>query len=226
MPLPAALIPAVSALKGLTGMGVAKATAGMGASKAAASMGAFMKGASARRMAGEALGKVGSSLKNAGSVAKGAANMSEGANQLERIKRGLTSVDGFKKNLGIPMTADDLKFAIAPDLLFGGMAAVTTEGDIVDKTLAGVGSAAGGIVGGLGLRGALGPKSGLGVMGSEMVGGMLGDQVGYGVANNLIAAKNGGQTPAEQRMMSEQQQYEAQLRSQMYDQFMAENGLG
>ena len=63
-------------------------------------------------------------------------------------------------------------------------------------------------------------------MGSGSVGGMLGDQVGYGVANNLIAAKNGGVTPAEKRMMAEQQQYEAQLRSQMYDQFLAENGLG
>ena len=182
-------------------------------------------GAGARRMAGTKLAGLASKIGGKG-VARTGLNMTDGASQLEKIKRGLTSVEGFKKNLGIPMNKSEVAFAVAPDLLFGGMAAATTEGDIVDKALAGAGSAAGGIVGGLGLRGALGPKSGLGIMGSEMIGGMVGDQVGYGAANSLIAAKNGGQTPAEQRMMAEQQQYEEQLRSQMYDQFLAENGLG
>ena len=206
-------------------IGAGKGLLGMAAKGGAAKLAGAAAGAGARRMAGSKLAGLASKVGGKG-VARTGLNMTEGASKLEKIKRGLTSVEGFKKNLGIPLTGDDLKFAIAPDLLFGGMAALSTEGDIVDKTMAGVGSAAGGIVGGLGLRGALGPRSGLGIMGSEMVGGMIGDQVGYGAANSLIAAKNGGQTPAEQRMLSEQQQYEAQLRSQMYDQFLAENGLG
>ena len=208
----------------------------MSAKGGAAKLAGAAAGMGARRMAGTKL--AGLAAKVGGNGGKQLAinfgddavrtglNMTDGASQLEKIKRGLTSVEGFKKNLGIPMNNQEIAFAVAPDLLFGGMAAATTEGDIVDKALAGAGSAAGGIVGGLGLRGALGPKSGLGIMGSEMIGGMVGDQVGYGAANSLIAAKNGGQTPAEQRMMAEQQQYEEQLRSQMYDQFLAENGLG
>ena len=47
----------------------------------------------------------------------------------------------------------------APDLLFGGLAAATTEGDLVDKALAGVGSAAGGIGGGLGFVVCLDPRA-------------------------------------------------------------------
>ena len=206
MAFPLAAIPALGGLTTKIGTALTALRAGGMAGKAAkAGMGAYK------------------ALKGAG-VPKGVARFA--GDKVMKAGRGLTSVDGFKKNLGIPMNKQEIAFAVAPDLLFGGMAAATTEGDIVDKALAGAGSAAGGIVGGLGLRGVLGPKSGLGIMGSEMVGGMVGDQVGYGVANNLIAAKNGGVTPAEQRMMSEQEQYEAQLRSQMYDQFLAENGLG
>ena len=138
-----------------------------------------------------------------------------------KIGRGLTA-DGFKKNIGIPMTKDDIMMTVAPDLLFGGIAAATTEGDIVDKALAGAGSAAGGIAGGLGMRGLLGPKSGLGVLGTEMVGGIVGDQVGYGAANALIRAKHGGMTPMEQSYAQQDDAYKQQI----IDQFLAENGLG
>ena len=138
-------------------------------------------------------------------VPKGVARFA--GDKIYKAGRGLTA-EGFKKNIGIPMNKQDIAFAVAPDLLFGGMAA-TTEGDIVDKALAGAGSAAGGIVGGLGLRGVVGPKSGLGIMGSEMVGGMIGDQVGYGVANSLIRAKHGGMTPMEHKMMAQDEAYES-----------------
>ena len=141
--------------------------------------------------------------------------------KVSKIGRGLTA-EGFKKNLGIPMTKGDIAMTVAPDLLFGGIAAATTEGDIVDKALAGVGSAAGGIAGGVGLRGVLGPKSGLGVLSTEMVGGMLGDQIGYGAAEALIRAKHGGMTPAEQQMAAADEAYKRQL----YDQFLREQGLG
>ena len=140
--------------------------------------------------------------------------------KVNKIGRGL-SVEGFKKNLGIPMTKGDIAMTVAPDLLFGGLAAATTEGDIVDKALAGAGSAVGGIAGGVGLRGVLGPKSGLGILGTEMIGGIVGDQIGYGAAESLIRAKHGGMTPAEQQMLAADEAYKRQL----YDQFLAENGL-
>ena len=145
--------------------------------------------------------------------------------QLHRIGRGLSSKKGFMDNLfpnGRPPQDGEVAMMLAPDLLFGGMAALTTEGDIVDKALAGAGSAAGGIVGGLGLRGALGPKSGLGILGTEMVGGIVGDQVGYGAANQLIRAKHGGQTPMEAQYAQQDEAY----RQQIIDEFMAQNGLG
>lgn len=140
--------------------------------------------------------------------------------KVNKLGRGL-SAEGFKKNLGVPMTKQDIAMTVAPDLLFGGFAAATTEGDIVDKALAGAGSAVGGVAGGLGLRGALGPKSGLGILGTELIGGMVGDQVGYGAAESLIRAKHGGMTPAEQQMAAADEAYKRQL----YDQFLAENGL-
>ena len=140
--------------------------------------------------------------------------------KVNKIGRGL-SVEGFKKNLGIPMTKQDIAVTVAPDLFFGGMSAINEEGDIVDKALAGAGSAIGGIAGGIGLRGVLGPKSGLGILTSEMIGGNVGDQIGYGAAQSLIRAKHGGMTPTEQQMVAADEAYKRQL----YDQFLAENGL-
>ena len=140
--------------------------------------------------------------------------------KVSKMGRGLTA-EGFKKNLGIPMTKGDIAMTVAPDLLFGGMSAINEEGDIVDKALAGAGSAIGGIAGGIGLRGVLGPKSGLGILTSEMIGGNVGDQIGYGAAQSLIRAKHGGMTPTEQQMVAADEAYKRQL----YDQFLAENGL-
>ena len=148
-------------------------------------------------------------------------DMSDDAGFLARVKRGLLSGEGFKKNLGMPMTKEDIAMTVAPDLLFGGIAAATTEGDIIDKAIAGAGSAAGGIVGGVGLRGALGPKSGLGVLGTEMVGGIMGDQAGYGIANSLISAKHGGMTPAEKTAAG----LDAQYKQQIIDQYLRDQGL-
>ena len=198
MPLPAALaIPA---------LGV-KLKAALAALKGGAMVG---KAAKAGMGTYKALSKAG--------LPKGVARFA--GDKVSKIGRGLTA-EGFKKNLGIPMTKGDIAMTVAPDLLFGGIAAATTEGDIVDKALAGVGSAAGGIAGGVGLRGVLGPKSGLGVLSTEMIGGMLGDQIGYGAAESLIRAKHGGMTPVEQQMLAADEAY----RRQLYDQFLAEQGL-
>ena len=201
-------------------IGAGKGALGMAAKGGAAKLAGQAAGMGARRYAGAKLGGLMGKGAAQGAVRSGL-NMTDGASKLERIKRGLTSVEGFKKNLGIPMTKDDILMTVAPDLLFGGFAAATTEGDLVDKALAGAGSAVGGVAGGVGLRGVLGPKSGLGVLGSEMIGGMVGDQVGYGAANALIRAKNGGMTPQEASMA----QGDAAYRQQIIDEFMAQNGL-
>ena len=184
--------------------------------KLKAALAALKGGAAAGKAAKAGMGTY-KALSKAG-LPKGVARFA--GDKVHKIGRGLT-VDGFKKNLGIPMTKSDIAMTVAPDLLFGGFAAATTEGDLVDKALAGAGSAVGGVAGGVGLRGVLGPKSGLGILGTELVGGMVGDQIGYGAAESLIRAKHGGMTPAEQRMAAADEAYKQQL----YDQFLAEQGL-
>ena len=197
--------------------------------KLKAALAALKGGAAAGKAAKAGMGTY-KALSKAG-LPKGVARFA--GDKVHKIGRGLT-VDGFKKNLCIPMTKSDIAMTVAPDLLFGGFAAATTEGDLVDKALAGAGSAVGGVIsvadtpgsvggvaGGVGLRGVLGPKSGLGILGTELVGGMVGDQIGYGAAESLIRGKHGGMTPAEQRMAAADEAYKQQL----YDQFLAEQGL-
>ena len=194
---------------------------------AAAPLGASILGAAKGILAGgKAIGaaaKTGKMGMAAYKALKGAHVPAQAArfagSKLNTVARGLTSPGGFAKNLGVPLSKGDIATMVAPDLLFGGMAAATTEGDLVDKALAGTGAAAGGIVGGLGLRGVLGPKSGVGIIGTELVGGMVGDQVGYGIADNIIRAKHGGMTPAEQSYAAEDEAYRAQLMAELKQQY-------
>ena len=190
---------------------------GMGAAKGLGMNAAYLGKGKAAKMAG------GLASKMAGKpAASTAVNLADDVGILDRIKRGLTSVEGFKKNLGVPMTRNDLMMTVAPDLLFGGLAAATTEGDLVDKAIAGAGSAVGGIGGGLGLRGVVGPKSGLGILTAEMMGGIGGDMVGMAAADALIRAKHGGMTPRERAYAQQDEVYKKQI----IDQFLAENGMG
>ena len=189
-----------AALKGLGGALTALKGASMAGKAAKAGMGAYK------------------ALKGAG-VPKGVARFA--GDKIMKVGRGFTP-QGFGKNLGIPLSNQDKAMMVAPDLLFGGMAAAMTPGDLGDKAIAGIGSAAGGIAGGIGLRGVIGPSSNLGILGTEMVGGMVGDQIGMGVADNIIRAKNGGMTPLEQQMSQGDEAY----RQQIIDEFLAQNGLG
>jgi len=221
MPLPLAigaigakLGTALGFAKGLAGASAAgKATGLVGgaAGKAAAMTPQLIgmgKGAAARRMAGD---KIASLISKMPKGATEGLNMADDAGMLDKIKRGVTSVEGFGKNMGLPTNKQEIAMMVAPDLLFGGMAAATTEGDLMDKAIAGVGSAAGGIAGGVGMRGVLGPTSNLGILGTEMVGGMVGDQVGYGIADSLIRAKHGGMTPMEQKQREADALYKQQI---------------
>ena len=191
-------MPALAAIP-LVGKALAALKAGKGMSMAAkAGMGAY-KG-----------------LKGAG-LPKAAARFA--GDKINKVGRGLLSSEGFAKNLGMPLTKQDIAMAVAPDLLFGGITAATTEGDLIDKAIAGTGSALGGAVGGVGARGLLGPKSGLGILGTELVGGMVGDQIGYGAAEGLIRAKHGGQTPLEQKIAEGDEAYRQQLLAELQAQY-------
>ena len=132
---------------------------------------------------------------------------------------------------------------LAPDMVFGGMAALQTPGDIGDKLIAGGASALGGGLGGIGLsRGA--SRLGINGMGNymaDMAGSIGGDVVGMSIGDGLMRGKDGlmggtGQTPYERMSTEQQAQFAEQIRQQtlmgaglvpgVRDQFMYGNGLG
>lgn len=231
---------AVGFAKGLTGLG--------GIAKGSAGIAGFAKGAAAKRAAGQ---KLASLFGNAKTAAKGFSpselkniefakkhygmdlgkttkemlnsglNMSDDAGILDRIKRGTTSFEGFGKNLGIPLDSKDLVMSFAPDAAFGLIAGAMTEGDLGDKAIAATGATLGGAAGGLTARGILGPKGDLTRIATELGGGMMGDAVGMNIANSLIAAKNGGMTPAE----ASYREQEAAVRNAMKQDIYRELGL-
>lgn len=138
----------------------------------------------------------------------------DGISLLDKFKRGFTP-SGFAANYGTPM-GKDLGMAIAPDLMFGGLTMAMTPGDLGDKTLAGLGTAVGGAGGGLLARGLLGPRSNMGIMMSELGGGLAGDMAGMQVSNALIRAKNGGVTPMEEQGSQQMEE----LRQQIIDEYI------
>ena len=140
-------------------------------------------------------------------------------------------------NMGSNKT--DVAMRVAPDLFFGGMAALNTPGDLGDKIIAGGTQAAGGLLGGVG-AGGLARKMGAGAGGqllADMGGSFLGDYAGMYTGDALMRAKGGGMTPYE-RLAAEgdaarQREIEERL-MQAYgiaghrplDPFFADNGLG
>ncbi len=131
----------------------------------------------------------------------------------------------FKKGLGNAvfgnMDKGEIIGRLAPDAMFGGLAALQTPGDIGDKLIAGTTSALGGGLGGIALsRGA----SRLGINGvgnymADMAGSIGGDMVGMGLGDNLMRGKDiiaGGQgmTPYERMSEEQQRQFAEQIRQQ------------
>ena len=148
-------------------------------------------------------------------------------------KTGKFLLDNMGANKG------EVAMRIAPDILFGGMAAVNTPGDLGDKIIAGTTQAAGGVLGGVG-AGGLARKVGIGGTGqvlADMGGSILGDYAGMYTGDALMRAKGGGMTPYE-RLAAEgdiQRQREIEERlMQAYglaghrplDPFLVDNGLG
>ena len=245
----AALLPAIGKSVPYA-IGAAKGLLGMAAKGGASKLAGASAGQAARRFAGSKLASLGSKLGQGAKKVKGFSstekanlkylkdkygidldkttremmnpglNMSDDAGLLDRIRRSGT-LEGFKKNVG-GFGPGDLATQFGYDALSGLMVGATTEGDLVDKAIAGSGVALGGGLGGLTARGVLGPKSTGGIIAAEFGGMMLGDAVGYGMADNLIRAKNGGMTPAEQRYSQQDEEYRSQLLQELKQQY----GLG
>lgn len=153
----------------------------------------------------------------------------------------------FKKGLGNAvfgnMDKGEIIGRLAPDAMFGGLAALQTPGDIGDKLIAGSTSALGGGLGGIALsRGA--SRLGINGMGNymaDMAGSIGGDAIGMGIGDGLMRGKDKlvggpGQTPYERMSVEQQAQFAEQIRRQtlagagllpgVRDEFMYENGLG
>ena len=151
----------------------------------------------------------------------------------------------FKSGLGNAvfgnMTKDQIVNRLAPDALFGGIAALQTPGDLGDKLIAGTTSAVGGGIGGLAL-GRAGQRFGdtAGFM-ADMAGSVGGDMGGMMVGDALMRGKDSlsgglGQTPYKRMSAQQQAEFAEQIRRQtlagvglvpgVRDQFMYDNGLG
>ena len=119
----------------------------------------------------------------------------------------------------------EIAMRVTPDLLFGGLEAAMTPGDIGDKAIAGLSSATGGVTGGL-LLGKLGGKNQMLATALDMAGSIGGDMAGRAVGDATMKGKDflmggKGQNPYEKLG-------EAQQRAMMEDakvQVLAELGL-
>jgi hypothetical protein len=206
----AKLASALTAAKGLVGLGgAAKAAGGVGsAMKAGASIPGVLGGTGAR-MAGQGLNNA-------------------------------AFQGGLGKAIFGEMNKGQIVGRLAPDLMFGGLAAATTPGDIGDKLIAGGASAVGGGLGGIAL-GRAGQRFGdtAGFM-ADMAGSIGGDMVGMSVGDGLQRGKDSlmggsGQTAYERMSAEQQAQFAEQIRRQtlagaglvpgVRDEFLYTNGL-
>ncbi len=119
----------------------------------------------------------------------------------------------------------DIALRVIPDAGFGILEAVNTPGDIVDKTVAGLGSATGGVLGGAAL-GKLGGNNQAVANLLDMGGSIGGDMLGRSGAEAIQRGKDslmGGQgLSAYERSGVE---YEEALKQQMREQVFAELGM-
>ncbi len=169
------------------------------------------------------LGKLGIGAKLAGAF--GAAKGLVGGAATKSALGGLGSRmagTSFIKNASalMPKSAAEWGMRVAPDAIFGTMAGAMTPGDLGDKLIAGGAATAGGAFGGLALRGAVGGiapgimRNTVADISSEMVGGIGGDMMAQGVADNILRIKGGGTTPYEKMANDQQKQLEQQILQQ------------
>ena len=139
-----------------------------------------------------------------------------------------TALRGAKNFIGSNLgdTALEKAVRLAPDLFFGGMAAVQTPGDFGDKLIAGGSQALGGVLGGVGTAGALRAMKAPGLVQNmgDMLGSFGGDFAGMAVGDNLMRGKDklmggAGETPWERMGAQQQAQFAADLEQQILAQY-------
>ena len=155
---------------------------------------------------------IGAGLTGAGKVA---------AVQGPRMAASAAFKSGLGKALFGNMTKTGIAGRLAPDAFFGGMAAIQTPGDIVDKAIAGGTQFAAGGLGGLGTaRLAKGLGMGEGAQNiADLMGSYGGDMIGFPVGDALQRGKDkvmGGEGRTAYERMSDEQQREfaEQIRQQ------------
>ena len=169
-----------------------------------------------------ALGKLGAML-GLGGKAAGMAKAGAAAAGATKMAAG----QGFRGMLGNVLKAgfapDPTRGAlgqvagrVAPDVLFGGIAAMQTPGDFTDKLIAGTTQAVGGGLGGGLTTGLTGGR--LGMLG-EFAGGYGGDVAGMMIGDNLQRGKDKimggkGQTAYERMGEEQQKQFADQIRNE------------
>lgn len=161
--------------------------------------------------------KGGAAMTNAAKATKSAASAAQRFAGEKGAALGTRLAGQFKD-----LSPKEAMILFGPDILMGGAAGAMTPGDLGDKALVGIGSAAGGVVGGVGGRALVKPGRPIGAMGyaADFIGSTGGDMVGYEGANALVRARNGGLTPAEQQMLD----YEEQIRQQAVEEFLRGGG--
>lgn len=112
----------------------------------------------------------------------------------------------------------DLAMRLAPDIFFGGMAAMQTPGDLADKLVAGGAQAIGGGLGGIAAgRAAAAAKAPIAIQGLvDMAGSFGGDYAGMYAGDAIMRAKDklfGGEglNPYERMGKKEQEAYAKQI---------------
>ena len=124
---------------------------------------------------------------------------------------------------GKTVNAGSVAARLAPDALFGAMAAMQTPGDAFDKATAFTSSTLGGGLGGAMVSGLTRGK--LGMVG-ELVGGMGGDYLGMMAGDTISRGKDlamGGQGRTAWERMGDQQQSE--YAQELEQQILAQYGL-
>ena len=172
---------------------------------------------------GAAKGLVG--LKGAAGAAtaiKGIAGNSAAKTAIGGMRFAGPKLASFASNASglMPKTGAEWGMRVAPDAIFGTMAGAMTPGDLGDKLIAGGAATAGGAFGGLALRGAVGGiapgimRNTVADISSEMIGGVGGDMLAQGVADNILRVKGGGTTPYEKMANDQQKQLEQRILQQ------------
>ena len=119
----------------------------------------------------------------------------------------------------------ELAARLAPDVLFAGIEAALTPGDLADKAIAGLSSGVGGATGGL-LLGKLGRGNQIGNILFDSAGSIGGDMIGRMAGNQLLKGKDlamggKGQTPYDKLNEKEL----AKLKEAVETQVLADLGL-